>query len=78
MGDPYWDVFFPEDVSDPVIESLTITITGSPPRSANALETNALSLTPDYVYEEMQYTSSRVTTAANNTLVAPHASSMIA
>ena len=21
MGDPYWDVFFPEDVSDPVIES---------------------------------------------------------
>ena len=21
VGDPYWDVFFPEDVSDPVIES---------------------------------------------------------
>ena len=50
----------------------------TPPRSANVLETNALSLTPDCVYEEMQYTSSRVTTAVNNTLVAPHASSMIA
>ena len=50
----------------------------TPPRSANALETNALSLTPDYLHEEMQYTSSRVTAAVNNTLVAPHASSMIA
>ena len=29
----------------------------TPPRSANALETNAPSLTPDYVYEEMQWTS---------------------
>ena len=27
----------------------------TPPRSANALETNALSLTPDCVYEEMQH-----------------------
>ena len=23
MGDPYWDVFFSEDVRDPVIESFT-------------------------------------------------------
>ena len=49
----------------------------TPPRSAYALETNALSLTPDYVYEEMQCTSSRVTAAINNILVALHASSMI-
>ena len=33
----------------------------TPPRSANTLETNALSLTPECVYEEMQCTSSRVT-----------------
>ena len=50
----------------------------TPPRNANALETNALSLTPDYAYEEMQYTSSRVTAAVNNILVALHASSTIA
>ena len=41
----------------------------TPPRSANALETNALSLTPDCVYEEMQCTSSRVTAAISNTLL---------
>ena len=42
----------------------------TPPRSANAPETNALSLTPEYVYEEMQCTSSRATATINNTLVA--------
>ena len=42
------------------------------PRSANALETNALSLTPDCVYEEMQCTSSRVTAAISYTLMARH------
>ena len=44
----------------------------TPPRkwSANALETN-------YAYEEMQCTSSSVTTAINNVLVALHASSVI-
>ena len=41
----------------------------TPPRSANALETNALSLTPDCVYEEMQCTSSSVTAAISNTLL---------
>ena len=50
----------------------------TPPRGANALETNALSPTPDYVYEEMQCTSSRVIAAVNNILVALHASSTIA
>ena len=48
------------------------------PRSANALETNALSLTPDCVYEEMQCTSSRVTAAISNTFVVRHASSATA
>ena len=38
----------------------------TPPRSANALETNALYLTQDCVYEEMQCTSSRVTAAISN------------
>ena len=46
----------------------------TPPRRANALETNALSLTTDCVYEEMQCTSSRVTAAISNTLIARHAS----
>ena len=41
----------------------------TPPRSANALKTNALSLTPDCVYEEMQCTSSSVTAAISNTLL---------
>ena len=41
----------------------------TPPRGANTLETNALSLTPDCVYEEMQCTSSRVTAAISNTLL---------
>ena len=50
----------------------------TPPRSANAPETNAPSLTPDCVYEEMQSTSSRATAAINNTLVGQHASSMTA
>ena len=50
----------------------------TPPRRANALETNALSLTPDCVYEEMQCTSSRVTAVISNTLVARHASSTTA
>ena len=35
---------------------------------------NALSLTPDYVYKEMQCTSSHATAAINNILVASHAS----
>ena len=48
----------------------------TPSRSANALETNALSLTPDCVYEEMQCSSSRVTAAISNTSVARHTSSM--
>ena len=39
------------------------------PRNANALETNALSLTPGCVYDEMQCTSSHVTAAISNTLV---------
>ena len=34
--------------------------------------------TPDNVYEEMQCTSSRVTAAINNTLIARHASSTTA
>ena len=42
------------------------------PRSTNALERNALSLTLDCVYDKMQYTSSCVTAAINNTLVAQH------
>ena len=42
------------------------------------LNANAISLTRNYVYEEMPYTNSRATAAVNNTLVAPHASSMIA
>ena len=50
----------------------------TPPRGANAQETNALSLTPDCVYDEMQYTSLRVTDANNNTLVARRASSTTA
>ena len=50
----------------------------SPPRSANALQTNALSLTLGCVNEEMQCTSSRVTAAISNTLVARHASSTTA
>ena len=50
----------------------------TPPRSANALETNALFLTPDCVYEEMQCTSSLVTAAINTILGAQHASSMTA
>ena len=50
----------------------------TPPRSANALETNALSLAPDCVYDEMQCTSSRLTAAISNTLVARHASSTTA
>ena len=45
------------------------------PKYANAPGTSAPSLTPDFVYEEMQYTGSRVTAAVNNTLVARHASS---
>ena len=44
----------------------------TPTRSTNALVTNALSLTPDCVYEEMQCTSSRVTAAISNTLVSRH------
>ena len=38
----------------------------TPPRRANAPETNALSLILDFVYDEIQYTSSRVTAAINN------------
>ena len=49
-----------------------------PPLNTNALEITALSPTLDYFYEEMQCTSSRVTAAVNNILVALHASSTIA
>ena len=45
---------------------------------SKCIETNAPSLTPDCVYEEMQCTSSRATAAIINTLVAQHASSMTA
>ena len=38
----------------------------TPPRSAKALETNAPSLTPDCVHDEMQYISSRVAAAIND------------
>ena len=41
----------------------------TPPRRAHALETNALSLTPDCVDEEMQCTSLSVTAAIRNTLL---------
>ena len=47
----------------------------TPPRNANAPETNALSLTSYCVYEEMQCTSSSVTAAISIILVARHASS---
>ena len=50
----------------------------TPPKYANEPEANALSLTPDYVYDEMPCTGSRVTAAINNTLVARHASSTTA
>ena len=38
----------------------------TPPRSANALETNAPSLTPNYAYEEMKCTSSRACSRWNH------------
>ena len=50
----------------------------TPPRNANALETTAPSPTRDYVCKKIQSTSSHVTAAVNNILVALHESSTTA